>query len=87
MGFMQQFQPTVNPQAAMMRDRISMLKSLVGGNSQALVEQLSKSNATCRLPNGTTMPVSQVLQQIQGKSPDEAFRQFGLDFSQIKPLM
>lgn len=88
MGFMQQFRPQQpSPQAAMMRDRIGMLKSLVGGNPQAVVEQLSKSNAMCRLPDGTFIPVSQVLQRCQGKSPDEAFRQFGLDFSQIQPLM
>lgn len=71
----------------MMRDRISLFKSMVGGNPQALIDQLSKSNAVCRLPNGTQVPVSQVLQQCQGKSPEEAFRQFGLDYSQIKPLM
>ena len=88
MGFMQQFRPQrPSPQAAMMRDRIGMLRSLVGGNPQAVVEQLSKSNAMCRLPDGTFIPVSQVLQRCQGKSPDEAFRQFGLDFSQIQPLM
>ena len=88
MGFMQQFRPQQpSPQAAMMRDRIGMLRSLVGGNPQAVVEQLSKSNAMCRLPNGQSMPVSQVLQQCQGKSPEEAFRQFGLDYSQIRPLM
>ena len=88
MGFMQQFRPQrPSPQAAMMRDRIGMLRSLVGGNPQAVVEQLSKSNAMCRLPNGQSVPVSQVLQQCQGKSPEEAFRQFGLDYSQIRPLM
>ena len=88
MGFMQQFRPRQpSPQAAMMRDRIGMLRSLVGGNPQAVVEQLSKSNAMCRLPNGQSVPVSQVLQQCQGKSPEEAFKQFGLDYSQIRPLM
>lgn len=70
----------------MMRDRIRMLRSLIGGNPQEVVDQLSKSNAMCRLPDGTVMPVSQVLQQCQGKTPDEAFRQFGLDFSQIQSL-
>lgn len=92
MGFMQQFRPQQpmqqpSPQVAMMRDRIGMLRSLVGGNPQAVVEQLSKSNAMCRLPNGQSVPVSQVLQQCQGKSPEEAFKQFGLDYSQIRPLM
>ncbi len=88
MGFMQQFRPQQpSPQAAMMRDRIGMLRSLVGGNPQSVVEHLSKSNAMCRLPNGQSMPVSQVLQQCQGKSPEEAFKQFGLDYSQIRPLM
>jgi hypothetical protein len=71
----------------MMRDRIGMLRGLIGGNPQAVVDQLSKSNAMCRLPDGTSVPVSHVLQQCQGKTPDEAFRQFGLDFSQIRPLM
>lgn len=71
----------------MMRDRVRMLKGLIGGNPQAVVDQLSRSNAMCRLPDGTFIPVSQVLQRCQGKSPDEAFRQFGLDFSQIRPLM
>lgn len=90
MGFMQQFQPQApqpSPMLGMMRDRIGLLKGLVGGNPQAVVEQLSKSNAMCRLPNGQSMPVSQVLQQCQGKSPEEAFKQFGLDYSQIRPLM
>lgn len=91
MGFMQQFQqqpprPQPSPTASMMQDRIGMLKSLVGGNSQALVEQLSRSNNLCRLPDGTTMTVSQVIQQCQGKTPDEAYRQLGLDFSQILPF-
>ena len=44
-----------------------MLRSLVGGNPQSVVEHLSKSNAMCRLPNGQSMPVSQVLQRCQGK--------------------
>lgn len=87
MGFMQQFQPQQSPMMGMMCDRIGLLKSLVGGNPQAAIEQLSKSGAACRLPDGTTTPVSQVLQQCQGKSPEEAFRQFGLDYSQIRPLM
>ncbi len=71
----------------MMRDRIRTLKGLLGGDPQAALDQLSKSNAMCRLPDGSLITVSQVLQQCQGKSPDEAFRQFGLDFSQIQPLM
>lgn len=70
----------------MMRDRINMLRSLVGGNPDALLSQLSKSDATCRLPDGTTMPVSEVIRRCQGKTPEEAFRQMGLDFSQIRPL-
>lgn len=64
-----------------------MLKSLVGGNPQQVVEQLSRSGGMCRLPNGTAVPVSQVVQQCQGKSPSEAFKQFGLDFSQIQSLL
>ena len=94
MGFMQQFRPSPSPQSpvrapvtSMLRDRVQMLKGLIGGNPQAVVDQLSRSNAMCRLPNGQAVPVSQVLQQCQGKTPDEAFRQFGLDFSQIQPLM
>ena len=83
MGFMQQFQ---TPQA-MMRDRINMLKSLVGGDTQGVMQQLSKSTNMCRLPDGQAVPVYQVIQQCQGKTPEEAYRQFGLDFSQVKPIM
>lgn len=64
-----------------------MFKGLVGNNPQALLDQLAKSNATCRLPNGTQVPVSQVLEQCKGKTPQEAFSQFGLDFSQFQALM
>lgn len=71
----------------MVRDRISTLKSLIGGDPQALVDQMSRSGAVCTLPDGTRMPVSEVIRQCRGKSPDEAFRQMGLDFSQIRPLM
>lgn len=85
---MQQFQqPTQSPLSSMVRDRIGMLKSIIGGNPQPMIQQLASSNAMCRLPNGAQMPVSQVLQQCQGKSPEEAFRQFGLDYSQIQSLM
>ena len=63
-----------------------MLKSLVGGDPEAMVDQLSRSDAMCTLPDGTKIPVSEVVQRCQGKSPDEAFRQMGLDFSQIRPL-
>ena len=70
----------------MMRDRISLLKSIVGNDPQGLLRQLASSDAECRLPNGTTMKVSDVIKECEGKSPADAYRQFGLDFSQIRPL-
>ena len=64
-----------------------MLRGIIGGDPQSVVDQLSQSNATCRLPNGTQVPVSQVIQQCKGKTPSEAFAQFGLDYSQLQDLM
>lgn len=58
-------------------NQIKNIKSAMGGNPQALFQNMMQNNPQFK----------QFAQQMQGKTPEEAFSQFGLDFNEIKGLM
>ena len=79
MGLMQQFQPQYQPQAPQMelRARMSQLRSMLQGDTSALVSNLAQSNPQS----------AQFLAQNQGRTPQEAFKAYGYDFSQVMGII
>lgn len=55
---------------------INSLKSAAQGNPQALFNDMMQNNPQFRA----------FAQSMQGKTPEEAFREHGLDFNQIRGL-
>lgn len=75
MGFMRQFQP----QAPQMQTKAKMaqLRSMLQGDTSALVSSLAQSNPQ----------FAQFLAQNQGRTPEEAFKAYGYDFSQVMGII
>lgn len=75
MGFMSQFQPQA-PQMQM-KAQMAQLRSMLQGDTSALVSSLAQSN-----PN-----FAQFVAQNKGRTPEEAFKAYGYDFSQVMGLI
>lgn len=58
-------------------NQIKNIKSAMQGNPQALFNNMMNNNPQFK----------QFAQSMQGKTPEEAFKQFGLDFNEIKGMM
>lgn len=54
-----------------------LIKQLRGGNSQAIFDQMYQSNPQFR----------DFANSMKGKTPEEAFKEKGFDYSKIKNLM
>ena len=57
-------------------DAIQKIKSAAQGNPQALFDNMMQSNPQFK----------QFAESMQGKTPEEAFKQYGLDFNEIKGM-
>lgn len=57
-------------------NQIKNIKSAMGGNPQALFNNMMQNNPQFK----------QFAQSMQGKTPEEAFKQYGLDFNEIKGM-
>lgn len=73
MGFMQQFQPQPSPLSTQM----SQLRSILQGDTSAMVSSLAQSNPQ----------FAQFVAQNRGKTPQEAFKAYGYDFNQVLNLI
>ena len=74
MGFMEQFRPRQQSQLA---ERVNAVKGMAKGDPSALMRSLMQTNPR----------FAQFVAQNQGKTPEEAFREHGLDYSQVKRLL
>lgn len=78
MAFMDQFQPQPQQtQRIPLLDRISAVRQLAQGNPSALLSNLMQTNPR----------FAQFVAQNGGKTPEQAFADNGLDYSQIRQLM
>lgn len=68
-------------------DTIGQLKNAAGGNMQAACSLLDRAGITRTLPNGQRVSASQFAQMMQGKTPEQGFREIGLDFGQVQNLI
>lgn len=60
-----------------MRAQMSQLRSMLQGDTSALVSSLAQSNPQ----------FAQFIAQNQGKTPQEAFKAYGYDFQQVMGLI
>ena len=57
-------------------EAVSRARAIAGGNPQAAFEALQRSNPT----------FAQFVQANAGKGPEQAFRDYGLDYSQVRSM-
>lgn len=63
-----------------------------GGNSilamlsdpRAAAEYFDSTGARCTLPNGQQVTIGQLANIVRGKTPQQAFRENGLDFNKVQ---
>lgn len=66
---------------------INQLKGASGGNVLSACGLLDQAGITRTLPNGQQVSASQFAQMMQGKTPEQAFQEMGMDYSQMRNLM
>jgi hypothetical protein len=72
MAFMQQFQ-----QQNQLSQQMSTLRSILQGDTSAMVQSLAQSNPS----------FAQFMAQNRGKTPEEAFKAYGYDLSEVLGLI
>jgi hypothetical protein len=63
---------------------IGQLKQAAGGDFQAACSFLDNAGITRTLPNGQQVTASQFAQMMRGKTPEQAFSQFGFDANEYR---
>lgn len=53
------------------------IKAMLGGNPQAIFQNMLKTNPQFR----------SFAESVKGKTPEQAFSEYGLDFNEVKALM
>ena len=79
MAFMDQFNrsPQHGPQPTEMKAKMSMLRQMMQGDPTPIINNLMQTNPS----------FAQFAQQIKGKTPQEAFQQYGYDFDEVSRLI
>lgn len=74
MGLMDKFnrQPSAKP------DILGVAKGIVGNDPRAALQRMADSGMTCNLPDGRTMPISELLSMAEGKSAQQFLSSLGL---------
>ena len=76
MGLMDQFRQ--QPQRSAASDLLGMARGIVGNDPRSTLQRMADSGMTCNLPDGRTMPVSQLLTMAEGKSAQQLLSSLGL---------
>ena len=61
----------------MLGDRLKTVKGMVSGNPSAFIEYLRQTDSD----------FASFFQSVQGKTPQQAFQEHGLDYSQYQSLL
>lgn len=73
----QQTQPTPQQRASLLGSRLQAVKGMVGGDPSAFVSYLAQ----------TDTGFAGFLRSVQGKTPQQAFAEHGLDYNQFSGLL
>lgn len=66
---------------------MGQLKRAAGGNVMAACGLLDRAGVTRTLPNGQQVTASQFAQMMQGRTPQQAFQDMGMDFGRYQGMM
>lgn len=74
MGLMDKFnrQPSARP------DILGVAKGIVGNDPRAALQLMADSGMTCNLPDGRTMPISDLMSMAEGKTPQQLLSALGI---------
>ena len=78
-------QPQGNQQAMSFRDMVNLVKS--AGNPSKAMSILANTGVTVSMPNGQRMNITEFAQAMQGKNPEQAARELGIDYSNVLPFL
>lgn len=53
-------------------------RQLAGNDPRAALQRMADSGMTCNLPDGRTLPVSDLLSMAEGKTPQELLSALGI---------
>ena len=76
MGFMDQFRPAQSS-LAMLGNRFSSIRQAANGDASGLIAYMRQTNPE----------FDAFARSMQGKTPEQAFSEFGLDYSQFSSLL
>ena len=74
-----------NQQAMSFGDMVSLVKS--AGDPNKAMEILANTGVTVPMPNGQRMNITEFAQAMQGKNPEQAARELGIDYSKALPFL
>ena len=79
MAFMDQFRQQQKPQIPMetLASKLNSIKQAANGDAGGLINYMSQTNPQ----------FAQFVQNMQGKTPEQAFKEFGLDYSQFAGIL
>lgn len=74
-----------NQQAMSFGDMVNLVKS--AGDPNKAMEILANTGVTVPMPNGQRMNITQFAQAMQGKNPEQAAQELGIDYSKVLPYL
>ena len=66
-------------------DMVNLVKS--AGNPGTAMSILANTGVTVSMPNGQRMNITEFAQAMQGKNPEQAARELGIDYSKVLPFL
>lgn len=74
---MDMFRPQQAPQPTELKARMSMLRQMMQGDPSQIISNLRQTNPQ----------FARFEQQMQGKTPEEAFKAFGYDLNEVMSII
>ena len=70
-----------------LKARMAQLRSMLRGDISPIVQQATASGATCTMPDGRKLTLQQLSQEMQGKTPIEAFKACGQSLPEVMSII
>ena len=83
MAFMDQFRP----QQQGLAQQMGQLRAMLSGDLTPLAQAAAQSGATCQMPDGRRLTLGELVTEMQGKSPQDAYKSCGYDIDEVMQLL
>lgn len=78
MAFMDQFSQQPQQSASRLSEILGLARGMAGNDPRAALQRMSAMGITCNLPDGRTMPVSELMRAAEGKTPQQLLSYLGI---------